>query len=61
MYFYQAQWWDEGNQFGELRLTRQEAIDDLVEMGCPIEKLVEGHHGLMYVPNSGFGISVTRV
>jgi hypothetical protein len=39
MYFYQAQWWDEGNQFDELRSTREEAIADLASMGCPVEKL----------------------
>ena len=61
MYFYQSQWWDEGNQFGELRSTREEAIADLALMGCPIEKLVEDKHGLMYVPNMGWGIAILHV
>ena len=63
MYFYQAQWWDDGNQFGELRSTREEAIADLAAMGCPVEQLIEDavHPRLMYVPNMGWAISVTRV
>lgn len=63
MYFYQAQWWDEGNQFGELRKTREEAIADLAAMGCPVEKLVEDeqHSRLMYVPGMGYSIAITRV
>jgi hypothetical protein len=63
MYFYQSQWWDDGNKFGELRKTREEAIDDLAVMGCPVEKLVEDdvHPDLMYVPGMGYGIAIVRV
>lgn len=61
MYFYQAQWWDEENKFGELRSTREEAIDDLKNMGYDVNKLVEDekHFGMMYADN--FGIAVTRI
>lgn len=65
MYFYQAQWQDDGNdgnQFGKLRQTREEAIADLAAMGCPVDELVDtGLHVPMYVPNMGYGIAVTRV
>jgi acetyl-CoA carboxylase biotin carboxylase subunit len=29
MYLYQSQWWDNGNKFGELHETREEAIDTM--------------------------------
>lgn len=63
MYFYQAQWWDDGNQFGVLRQTREEAIADLAVMGCPVAELVSGASalGASYVPGTGYGIAVTRV
>lgn len=63
MHFYQAQWWDEGNQFGKLRSTREEAIADLAAVGCPVEQLISEASGLgvCYVPGTGYGIAVTRV
>ena len=62
MYFYQASWWDDGTQFGELRRTREEAIADLAAMGCPVEQLVdEGLNKPMYIPGMGYGIAITRV
>jgi len=63
MYFYQAQWYDDGNQFGELRQTREEAIADLVAMGCPVDQLISDASalGVAYVPGTGYGIAVTRV
>jgi hypothetical protein len=62
MYLYQSQWWDNGNKFGELHETREEAIADLATMGYPVEKLVEDkvNRHLMYAPGMKFGIAIVR-
>jgi hypothetical protein len=60
MYFYQAHYPD--GTFGELKSTKEEAINDLVAAGCDVNLLVE-KNGLWYTQNHDpfFGIAVARV
>lgn len=61
MYFYQAHYSD--GTFGELRMSREDAMADLTEAGYDVSLLVEKKSGLWYTENHDpfFGISLTRI